>query len=1029
MKKIGLLLALLVFAGINILYAQNMRVTGTVTSAEDGTGIPGATVKVKGGTTGVVSDADGKYSISVAANSTLVFSFVGTKTQEIQVAGQSVINVTLKSDVVGLDEVVVVAYGTATKSTFSGSVAQVDKSKLTSGNTESIDKALNGKIAGVRISSTTGAPGASGEIQVRGVGSISASTTPLYVVDGVAVETGNIGSSEMSANILSTLNPEDIESVSVLKDAAASSLYGSRAANGVVLITTKKGKDGKTNFNFKVNEGWSTLGSDSYKVMNGTQFTDYVKASLEGYYLNQNKAIKPTDVNFGNTTVNTAATQFAEDNYRDFIHGDTTNTDWRKVVYRTSHMREYQFSASGGNEKTTFFTSLGYSKNDGIVLGSEFDRLSGRLNIDHKATKWLSFGVNQMISNTNQKGFADQSDQTQGIATASPLGILLEQDPTAKRYNSDGSVNKYSALNPNSPAPDDILGGNSEINKNKTFRSLTNAYGKINFLPNLSLKSTIGVDWIYNQSFTYWSPSSIDGEALNGYGYRYNSNLYTFTTSTILNYSKSFGDHTISALAGAESNKLTFNDIKAEVKNYSTDKLPELVNGQPSSAASSVSGTTMSSFFGRLDYTYASKYSIGGSMRTDGSSRLGKDNRWGNFYSVSGNWRLDQEAFLKSISFLDELKLRASYGTTGTLPTDYYANQGLYSFSGGYGSQSAIFLSQPENDNLGWEKSRNWNVGVDFGFFKKISLTIEYFQKNTRDLLMQRPVTYLTGFTSSWQNVGKIQNQGLEAEIHTENLNTSWGLKWTSDFNISTLKTEVKNTPNHEDIIAGDGNLYMYREGEAMYSFYLPKAYKVDPTCGLMQFYIDPTKAATSDNLTYYYSQANRGIVGKAIPNVTGGFTNTLSFKGIEFSMLLTYQFGGNLFDYPGYFMHHDGYRITSFNLAEDVAGNYWTQAGDVKDNPRPIYASPYRSDRWSSRYIKSTDNIRIRELSVSYALPKDVVSKLYVEKCNVFFKTTNLAFLYRKTKGLDPDVALNGYRTVDTPPAKTFQIGLSLDF
>jgi len=1030
MKKFALLFAFFAF-GLQIIIAQTKEISGTVTSSEDGSFIPGVSVSVKGTTLGTITDISGIYHLKVPQESKiLVFSFVGMKTVESNITGETV-NVVMESDVLGLNEVMVVAYGTATKSSFSGSVSQVDEKSITSGNTQSVDKALMGKVSGVRISSTTGDPGASGEVQIRGVGSINASTQPLYVVDGVPMHNGNFGPSNgISSNVLSTLNPEDIESISILKDAAASSLYGSRAANGVVVITTKKGKGGKTKFNFKVEDGWSKMGSDSYKVMTGDQFIDYAKTSLVGYYLYYSDALFPTDQYFGNESVRSDADAFAEDNLADIVDDQGTNTNWRDIVYDTGHDQTYQFSASGGNEKTTFYTSLGYTQKKGIVLGSKFDRLSGRISLDHRAQKWLAFGVDQNISNTKQVGYSDQSDQAQGIGYASPLGIMFGQNPTAPRYLSDGSVNTTSSISANTPYPDEVLGGDGEINKNNTFRSMTNGFVKVNFLPELSIKSTVGIDWLYNQYFTYWSPESTDGESTNGYGYKLNSNQTVFTTSTVANYVKTFNDvHNFSVMGGFESEDIKIDYLTGEANNYSTSKLPELSNGQPSDVGSSKSESSMLSYFGNVNYNYASKYYLGASIRSDGSSRLGTNNRWATFYSVSGSWRLKQESFLKDNSSIDELKLRSSYGTTGTLPPDYYGHLGLYSFSGGYGAESAITLDQAQNEDLSWEKSENFNIGVDMGLFNRLSFTVEYFHKKTTDLLLDVPTSYLTGFSSALQNIGEIKNTGMEFEIHSENLKLANGLKWTTDLNLSTLKTEVTKLPDHSDIITGDGNLYIYSEGKDMYSFYLPKYYGVDPTCGLAQFYIDPDAAPTKDNLTYSYGAASRGIVAKAIPDVTGGLTNTFSFKGFDLSILLTYQFGGNLFDYPGYFTHNDGLRLGTFNLAADVADNYWTKAGDVVDNPIPIYGNSLRPDKWSTRYIKSTDNIRIRELSLDYSFPKEMLSSIYIEKLNVFFKTNNLAFVWRKTKGIDPDVPLNGYRTVDTPVSKTFQFGLSVDF
>jgi TonB-linked SusC/RagA family outer membrane protein len=1051
MKRLLLLLACLLLAGSFILHAQNITISGTVTDANDGATLPGVSVNIKGTTIGVITDVDGKYSISVPPDAQfLTFTFVGMKTEEVAITGLTVVDIAMKLDVINLDEVIVVAYGITKKSSYTGSAKKISSEKIISGNTESIDKALAGKIAGVRISETTGSPGASGEIQIRGIGSINASTQPLYVIDGVAVTSGNYGMTDFSSNILSTLSPNDIENITVLKDAAAASLYGSRAANGVIIITTKKGQSGKTKFTFEVKRGWSVLGSDSYEMMSGPEYVKYLKKSLEGFFLYYSDALLPTDANYGDATINAEARSFGN-NYAydwfgttsaDWVYDTLGNTNWRDVIYKTGKSQEYLLSVTGGNDNTKFFTSFSYLNNDGIVLGSSFDRYTGRLNLDNKSNNWLSFGINQALSATNQKGYSDQSNQLQGVGSASPLGIMMEQDPTAPHILPNGEVNKNSTFpyDETSPYPDEVFGNDLEFSTMKSIRSMTNGYIQLDLFKGLYIKSTLGVDYLQNQSFLFWSPVTNDGESLNGYGYKYNNNQLVLTSSTVANYSKVFLEkHTLAILAGFETEKAKLWVDEFAAYNYSSSTLPELGNGQPLIASGDKLGTALLSYLGRLDYNYDLKYYLSGSLRTDGSSRLGKDNRYATFWSVSAAWKIKQEAFLRNISLLSDLRLRASYGTNGTLPSTEYGHMNLYSLSGGYGTSPAIHLLQPENKNLGWEKSANLNIGVDVGFYDRLGITVEYFYRITKDLLLDKPASYLCGYGDDYgangddygiivQNTGEISNKGLEIELNSINIVTN-DVKWTTDFTFSTLKSTVEKLPNHEDIIAGDGSLYMYREGGSMYSFYLPKFYRVDPDCGLAQFYINPDTLPVDDNLTYYQSQAARTIVAKAIPDIMGGLRNDLSYKDFSIYCLFTYQFGGNLFDYPGYFLHHDGLRISTFNLAKDVEGNYWENPGDIVDNPRPVYGNPLRPDRWSTRFIKSTDHIRLKELGASYSIPKNLVQKLHVSNVSLNFKATNIAFVWRKVKGLDPEVPLNGYRTVDTPPARTYMFGLSCEF
>jgi hypothetical protein len=358
------------------------------------------------------------------------------------------------------------------------------------------------------------------------------------------------------------------------------------------------------------------------------------------------------------------------------------------------------------------------------------------------------------------------------------------------------------------------------------------------------------------------------------------------------------------------------------------------------------------------------------------------------------------------------------------LPTDYYANQGLYAFNSGYGSESAIYIKQPENADLSWEKSYNMNFGIDVGLFNRLTTTIEYYNKKTTDLLMQVPLSYLTGFETSWQNIGELTNQGIEIEIHSNNI-LNKNFKWITDFNFTTISSIVDKLPDGEDILKGDGGMYLLREGESINTFYLPTWAGVDPESGMAQFYLDPEN---SDELTYYRNQAKQAIQGKAIPDFMGGMTNTLTYKAFDLSFLFTYQMGGSLFDYPGYFFHHDGVRLASFNVAQDVENNWWKKPGDIVDNPRPVGWNSDRPDRWSSRHILSTDYLRLKDITLTYTLPKNIANKMYMSNVKIFANGNNLWTL-AKEDTIEPEVTLNGYRTVDTPITKNFLFGINVEF
>jgi TonB-linked SusC/RagA family outer membrane protein len=1019
MKKLIGLLACIMLLGLSTVFAQSMTVTGTVTS-ESGEVLPGVSVSIKGTTQGTNTDVSGKYSINVKTGDILEFSFTGMVTQFIKVKNQKVINVTLKDDRVMTDDVIVVAYGTAKKSSFTGAATSVKGDRIAAAKAESIDKALAGKISGVRVASTTGAPGSSGEIQIRGIGSITGSTSPLYVVDGVALTNGAYGHSGQSQSILSTINPDDIESTTVLKDAAAASLYGSRAANGVVIITTKKGRSGKTRFNFKANYGFSNLATKSFETMSGEAFYDYTKASYINYQLNrENKLFNYTQADYDRVKK-----QIEDEKWVEFKRQNGGN--WRDEVYGTGTDSEVQFSVSGGNDKTKYFTSLGYKDVQGIVENTSFQRYTGLLNINTKAKEWLKLSFKTQLAYTDLKGSRDQSDQQQGLGTTSPVSLLFSMNPAEPVYNKDGSLNMNAGLGKVKNLKT-ILKAEDEYIKTKTYRALSSFKADFDIYKGIAFSTTNSVDYVNVNAFEYWGPNSINGASMNALGNRAERRVITTSSSNVLRYNGVFDDiHNISAIAGYEVQDYEFLYVNTTAKDYSTDKLDELAVGKPDNASSYKYRNFLRSFFGNINYNYDNKYYAAFSVRSDESSKLGEDNRQGIFWSASASWRFSKEEFMQN-DFIQDGKIRVSYGTNGTLPGGSYGSLNLYDFSAIYGDKSAIYLYQPENKDLGWEMSSNFNVGLDLTFLDKFSFTIEYFYKYTKDLLLNVPTSYIAGFPSVIQNFGEISNKGIDMEIHVNDILSS-DFKWNIDLAMSTLSAKVEKLPGGKDIILGDGNLYVYSEGEDLYSFYVAKWAGVNNDTGLSQFYIDPTKPATPSNLTYKYSEAKRGNMGKAFPDFSGGLSNTFSYKGFTLDILTTFQFGGNLFDYPGYFFHHEGVRGT-FNLAKDVEGNYWTPTNKDAKYPRPVYGWGNRPDKWSTKNIMSTDYIRLKELGLSYNIPKNIYKSWGIDNVKLNFHVSNLAYLYAATDDMELEVNLNGYRTVDTPLARTFSFGVTLDF
>lgn len=998
------------------------KVSGTVVSQDDGQPVVGASVLVVGTSTGAVTNASGQFSLTVPeGKKTLRITYIGM--EPLEVSARPNMRILLTSNNKSLDEVIVVAYGTQKKSSFTGSAMSM-KEKDMSAQKGSLVKSLEGKIAGVRVGSSIGDPGADQNILIRGIGSINGSTQPLYVIDGVPVlanSDGYMSSSIKSQSILATLNPNDIESMTVLKDAAAASLYGSRAANGVIIITTKKGKTGKTNVHYDMQMGWQQIAVKSaMDRMNAEQLKEYYYEGIKNFF-GEYYGIT------GQDAIDATEAEIRDGWFHDY--DGTTNTDWYDQVYHTALTQDHQLSIDGGNDKTKFYAGLGYNNSQGVVKGSEFERYSGRLNLDHQVNDWLKVGLKQMISFSDTKGFRDQNDQEQGFGTTAPWSVLYSMDPTATNTLADGSYNNDVAFgkvgNPNNMFGQDT-GEYAEFVKSNIMRSMTNAEAEVKLPYDFKARTVLGYDYTNNKLQEFWAPSSVNGESLQGLGQRWDFTNKTLTSSTTLNYAKSFGVHNVNALAGYEYENRKIQYLTASAKNYGTSKLPELSNGQAYDTGSSVYESILSSWLGKVDYDYDNKYYVSASFRRDGSSRLSSDNRWSNFWSVSGAWRISEEEFLKGNDLFSDLKFRVSYGTNGNLPSDMYEYMARYATSGGYGENGAFYWSASGNKNLSWEKSQNFNIGLDWTLFNRVSLTIEYYNKLTKDLLFSTPTSYVTGFGSKMSNIGELKNSGLEFSVSSQNIKTK-DFTWNTDFNLTWQKIKVNKLPNGDDVQYGDGNMYLLREGESMHTFYLPKWKGVNPETGLGEFWIDPEDE--SKGVTNYYSQAGKTIVGKAVPDVLGGITNTFRYKDFDLSFMISYQFGADMFDYPGYFLtYSDGVRIGSFNVHSSVAGNYWKNPGDVVEHPKPIYGNPYRSDRFSSRTIKSTDNIRVRDITFGYNVNIPAMKK-YIDNLRVYFRSTNPFLIYCATDNVDPDVDVNGYRQVDTPPTRQFLFGLNLSF
>ncbi|WP_282125381.1 SusC/RagA family TonB-linked outer membrane protein [Marinifilum flexuosum] len=1013
MKKSLVSMLILFFVGLQGVLAQNREISGVVTAAEDGLSVPGVSVIVKGTTIGTTTDFDGKYSLNVPeGENVLVFSFVGMTTQEVAITG-STLNVVMENESIGVEEVMVVAYGVAKKSSFTGSAATVDADALKDTPVTSFEKALSGNVPGLQVSSASGQPGAATEIRIRGIGSFSADQNPLYVIDGVPVTTTSTGvkySGEEGSTTtpLSTINPADIESVTVLKDAAAASLYGSRAANGVIVITTKQGKSGKTKFNFSTSHGITDLAMDNFETVSGEEF---IMLQREGM---MNTAIDKKGL------TGTAAEDYVNTEMAKYFPTPANGkfTDWDDELLRQGQIHNYELSASGGNEKTTFFASVSANQTDGVARNSDMERVTGRLNLTHKATDKLTLNTNISLGSVKQNIALGGSYYANPFAS-SRLFLL----PTDMVKNEDGSYTERSRFGFYNMVREYSLNERSS----DTWRNTINSSLKYDIIEGLTFKTTFSYDWLNTDNLIYSSPLSRAGKANKGEVYRRNNKNMVMTSSNILTYDKTINEqHHFNVLLGYEVEENRRKSSTAE--GYNVPQGIKVNDGaaKPNTVSGYDDKSTLLSYIGKIDYDFMNKYYISASIRRDGSSKLGDDERWANFWSVSGSWRMTQEEFLSGVEWLDDLKVRASYGTNGTLPVDWYAHQALYSVNA-YNGEPALDYSQISNAELSWEESKNLNIGTDFRIFSRINGSFEYFVKKTESMLMEVPLSRVTGFSSMWQNIGEMENKGWEFTLNADILKDS-ELKWNTSLNLSHYKNEITKLSNGETIFDFP---YIRKEGEAYNTFYLRDWAGVDPTDGASQWYVqEDGKRAKDENGNFIKTKnpgaAAKAIVGKADPKLQGGINNSLSYKGFNLNFLFNFSLGGDVYNHAGYSQWSDG-NEHAYAIGKDQLKR-WQNAGDNTNMPKRYYDSDTRSNWNSSRRVLKNDYLRLKSLTLGYNLPKAWIEKMSIANAKIYFTGTNL-LTFSSQDVFDVEQPVHGSTTWEIPTVKTYMIGLNIGF
>jgi TonB-linked SusC/RagA family outer membrane protein len=955
-----------------------VTITGIVTDAKQGDGLPGVNIILKGTSTGTSTNKDGRYILSLPdADGTLVFSYIGFTKQEIPVQGRSQIDVRLVEEAKALSEVVVIGYSTKQLSQLSSSVAVVTGKQLndvTSNNTTSL---LQGKAPGVIVSNASGDPNATPTIVVRGSSSISAGSGPLYVVDGI---------------IGGNANPSDVESITILKDAAATGLYGSRAANGVIIITTKSGKSGKTRIDFNATTGFNNATTGNFKVMNSQQLYVYEKRFYPADRFDKEVPVGITQ----------------------------QSTNWQDLAFRTGLTQNYVLSLSGGTDKTRFYIAGNYYNEEGTLRHNGAKRYNLRANITQNINERLklNFKLNARLSQ-------QQSDPA-GLDGA--LYGAYNNMPWDNPYLADGSPKKGTEGGWYGREQENFLHG-WQYNLNQANGSGLDGDLNLDYtiLPNLTFSSYNRVGYAITRSEVYYDIRAKAGKGLGRLTDGFIDNL-SLITSNRLRYDKNFGKHGISALAVAEAEKNKLQNNAATGEGFAPGLHVMNTASRILSATGSINENSFSKGLVQLDYNYDNKYFAVGSYINESSSRFGANNRSGKFYTLGASWILSNERFLNIPTFFDLLKIRASYGVTGNAEIGNYQSLGLYSFASQYAGNSGAYPFQMDNKDLTWEKAKSLNVGVDVGLFKRLMLNVDVYNKTTDGLLLNVELPYTTGFGSVIRNVGAIRNRGLELNLTSVNL--TGRLKWETGFNIAFNHSKVLTLDQGKDI--RQGNLII-SEGQELFTWNMRKWMGVDPATGdpLWEKITAGTNGEQIRATTNSYSDATQQNVGSASPDFTGGLSNTLTYKGFTLFAFFNFVSGNKIYHTSRQLFDSDGayYSYNSMILAD--GWNRWEKPGDIATHPKPVFGGNKNSNQASSRYLEDGSYIRLRNISLSYQLPDGIAKKIRSENVKVFVSGDNL-LTFSKFSGMDPEVVLGasgGTSSIKYPISKKILFGINIGF
>lgn len=1014
-------------------YAQRITVSGKVTAG--GEGLPGVTVAVKGSTNGTITSMDGDYSLQTEPQNTLVFSFIGYETQEVPINGQKTINIEMHESSIAIDEVVIaVPYGTAKKSTFTGSASVIDKKIIAASQVSSVSKALQGTVAGLQSFSTSGQPGEDASIYIRGVGSANATTTPLYVVDGVPYD-----------GALSSISSQDIASVTVLKDAAAASLYGSRAANGVIMITTKQGQNGSApTIQLSAKYGFSSRAVRDYDQLSTNDYFMLQWEALRNSYMDNGQSAESAaqtassilaTTATGGLGINPYGTQYPQPVGTDgkIVAGATPLWDdsWEDALSQDAHYTDISASISGGSERTKYYFSLGYLNDQGAYICSGFKRYNLRTNITTDLRKWLQVGLNVSATHSVQD-YPKQDDTAIGNIVLAARSIpsfypVYERDLTTGEYLLDENGNRiYDYGNYRKGSYNGYNFAQSMLYDKKEYKrdaASIRGYLQITPLEGLSYKMSLNID--YNSRFAHFYDNPTYGkEPLTGAVEKENVRTTGLTYNNVINWNHTFNEnHDVRLMVGQEYYEYNTSNFGGSRTGVITDGYYE---PDVASTLSSFYGNSdqykLLSFFGSAEYSYQSKYFVSASVRTDGSSRFHPDHRWGTFWSFGGSWKISREKFLEEAAndWLTNLTLRASYGAQGNDNVGYYAYKALYEIGSSFG-ESTLHASRLETPELSWETNLNLNVGLDFGFWSnRLNGTIEFFQRASKDLLFARDLVPSGGFSSIDANIGKLKNYGWEFTINgTPVLTKDW--TWKLSVNATTYKNEIVELPT--DVMWQSTKKWV--KGGSLYDFWLYEWAGVNPENGNPQWYYTDTDG--SRKITEDYSSLtsdDKVKMGSSLPKVSGGFQSDLTWRDLSLSMLFSYAIGGKLYnnDYKSMISVSGGNGST---LSKDML-NRWTPENRYTDIPRLSYDQTSYFTSSSSRWLVNRSFLRLKTVTLSYNLPEKWLHYATIKQASIFLQGENL-LTFCHQQGLDPEQPINGMVSYRYPAMKTFSFGINV--